>query len=287
MSGFAVPSEPPPDFRLNAVTIDAAQVLQRLLEEDKDPVPEWVRQAAEGVDPTSDPSDMPDDREEPPGDVPGSRGENRFRALDLMAGESAEEGAIELRDVLAKLGSDRSAELIRILDEPVEISSIATRLGRGELAPSLDEQERRVISHALVTAQFGRLYGEVDHEVLTRRPSDQAVGDGLLPGGYAVVHPDGAAASDGPWLTAGEAQVLRLLATDLSLGQIAEELSVSRSTVKSHVVSVYRKLNTGSRADALARARELGFLDDDWDDVATALERAAAELDDEAARRRA
>ena len=60
-------------------------------------------------------------------------------------------------------------------------------------------------------------------------------------------------------LTAAEARVLELLPTHLTEGQMAEELFVSRNTVKTHLRGLYRKLEVSSRADAVERARELGL----------------------------
>jgi len=70
----------------------------------------------------------------------------------------------------------------------------------------------------------------------------------------------------GPWvpssmaLTAAEVRVLRLLPTHLSLGEIAEELHVSRNTIKSQVAATYRKLQAATRAEAVRRGHELGLL---------------------------
>jgi LuxR family maltose regulon positive regulatory protein len=61
-------------------------------------------------------------------------------------------------------------------------------------------------------------------------------------------------------LSERELEVLRLLATSLSQREIAGELFVSFSTVKSHVRSIFRKLGVDARADAITRARELGLL---------------------------
>ena len=55
-------------------------------------------------------------------------------------------------------------------------------------------------------------------------------------------------------------EVLRLLATTLSTPEIARELVVSANTVRSHVKSIYGKLNAHGRIEALQRARELGLL---------------------------
>jgi LuxR family maltose regulon positive regulatory protein len=61
-------------------------------------------------------------------------------------------------------------------------------------------------------------------------------------------------------LTAAELRLLPLLATHLSLREIAEHLYVSRNTVKSQAISVYRKLGVSSRSEAISRVRELGLL---------------------------
>jgi LuxR family maltose regulon positive regulatory protein len=60
-------------------------------------------------------------------------------------------------------------------------------------------------------------------------------------------------------LTAAELRLLPLLPTHLSLGQIADRLHVSHSTVKTQTTSIYRKLRVSSRGEAVTRSRELGL----------------------------
>jgi len=62
-------------------------------------------------------------------------------------------------------------------------------------------------------------------------------------------------------LTAAELRLLPLLSTHLSFPQIAEEMSLSRHTIKSQVMSIYRKLGAPSCSQAVARSRELGLLE--------------------------
>jgi LuxR family maltose regulon positive regulatory protein len=62
-------------------------------------------------------------------------------------------------------------------------------------------------------------------------------------------------------LTAAELRLLPLLSTHLSFAQIGAELFVSPNTAKTQAVSIYRKLNAGTRSQAVARARELGLLE--------------------------
>ena len=61
-------------------------------------------------------------------------------------------------------------------------------------------------------------------------------------------------------LTPAEHRVLELLPTHLTEAQIAEQLFVSRNTVKSHLKSLYRKLGASTRAEAVSCARETGSL---------------------------
>ena len=62
-------------------------------------------------------------------------------------------------------------------------------------------------------------------------------------------------------LTAAELRLLPLLTTHLTFREIAERLFVSRNTVKTQAISVYRKLDASSRSEAIQRAVELGLVD--------------------------
>jgi LuxR family maltose regulon positive regulatory protein len=57
-----------------------------------------------------------------------------------------------------------------------------------------------------------------------------------------------------------ELEVLALLAEGLTNQETAERLFISVNTVKTHVRHVYDKLNVRNRAEAVARAAELGLL---------------------------
>ena len=61
-------------------------------------------------------------------------------------------------------------------------------------------------------------------------------------------------------LSERELEVLRFLTTHLSSTEIAEELFISVHTVRSHMKSIYGKLNVHSRKDAVRRAKELELL---------------------------
>ncbi len=61
-------------------------------------------------------------------------------------------------------------------------------------------------------------------------------------------------------LSPKERDVLRLLASDLSLPEIARELFVSYNTIKTQTQSIYRKLLVSNRAEAVARSRDDGLI---------------------------
>jgi LuxR family maltose regulon positive regulatory protein len=61
-------------------------------------------------------------------------------------------------------------------------------------------------------------------------------------------------------LSEREHVVLRYLPSMLSAGEIAAELYVSVNTVKTHIKSIYRKLDANRRWDAVRRARQLHLL---------------------------
>jgi len=77
---------------------------------------------------------------------------------------------------------------------------------------------------------------------------------------YQLVLDDGSLRTVYPEMAA-ELRLLPLLTTHLSFREIAERLYVSRNTVKSQAISVYRKLDASSRSEAIERAVALGLVD--------------------------
>ena len=61
-------------------------------------------------------------------------------------------------------------------------------------------------------------------------------------------------------LTDRELDVLRLLTAGRSNAEMAAELFVEQSTVKTHLIHLYDKLGVHSRTQAVVRARALDLL---------------------------
>jgi len=70
----------------------------------------------------------------------------------------------------------------------------------------------------------------------------------------------GSAARRGDSLSDKERVVLRYLPTMMPNREIAAELFVSVNTVKTHLKSIYRKLDTSNRRETVERARELRLI---------------------------
>jgi len=101
---------------------------------------------------------------------------------------------------------------------------------------------------------------EID-ELLRRRPGLGALADeaAVLRAQLAMEH--GSTTPGASSLTTAELRLLPMLATHLPFPEIADEMFLSRNTIKSQAVSIYRKLGAASRSQAVARARGLGLLD--------------------------
>jgi len=129
-----------------------------------------------------------------------------------------------------------SASLERALDEaePHGIRRPFADLG-GHVATLLRRQLRRGTAHRSLIDDVLR---DVDRPQLALRPR-------LL-----LLEP----------LSEREAAVLRFLPTMMSNGEIAAELFVSVNTVKTHLKSIYRKLDVPDRREAVRRARDLELL---------------------------
>ena len=61
-------------------------------------------------------------------------------------------------------------------------------------------------------------------------------------------------------LTERELEVVQLLSTSLSTAEIANELYIAVSTLRTHTKRIYGKLDAHSRREAIARAQELQLL---------------------------
>jgi DNA-binding NarL/FixJ family response regulator len=63
-----------------------------------------------------------------------------------------------------------------------------------------------------------------------------------------------------PLLSKREEEVLRMMATGVSITEAASRLYISVKTVKNHLSSIYEKLSCHDRAQAVLRALRMGLI---------------------------
>jgi DNA-binding NarL/FixJ family response regulator len=116
-----------------------------------------------------------------------------------------------------------------------------------ELADSLPNAELRIIPGRSASLFFEHTDEVVDElvEIVTGRPT--------------TTRRSQPRAVDASGLTSRELEVLRLIASGESNGEIAARLGLSINTIERHVANVYRKIDARGRADATAYAIRQGL----------------------------
>jgi LuxR family transcriptional regulator, maltose regulon positive regulatory protein len=154
------------------------------------------------------------------------------------------------RPIDAQAELERGVSLARRGDGVVELSYALTTLA--ELRRELGDR-RAAREHVLEAREL--LSSAPEPGTLAPRLVDQAESALRL-----VIDVSGARPIVTDELSAREQTVLGLLPTGLSTREIANELGISRDTVKTHTKHIYQKLGVSSRRNAVARGRELGLL---------------------------
>jgi LuxR family transcriptional regulator, maltose regulon positive regulatory protein len=165
------------------------------------------------------------------------------------------------------LARGRAAELAGRLEEAEASLERALALagrGAGRLERALAALALARVRQALVHAEAARALLREARQELGACPDPGRLGAQLSAAeAVAGAARRGAASSAGEGreeLTERELAVLRLLGSQLSRREIADALYVSDNTVKTHVRSIFRKLDAASRDEAVERGRELALL---------------------------
>jgi ATP/maltotriose-dependent transcriptional regulator MalT len=160
----------------------------------------------------------------------------RGRAAEREGAFSAARAFLEKAVVLARRGVARP-ELIYSLHA---LAPIRAADGDHDGARTALREAAQTLSLCPAAGVLTHLVADADRRLRGKASSTTAVAD------------------DG--LSSREVDVLRLLPSDLSLREIGDALYVSHNTVKTHAQRIYRKLGADTRAEAVARARELRLL---------------------------
>ena len=193
------------------------------------------------------------------------------RTADALAEEAQrviEEG--ELADyptsALALAASARSRLRHGQWDHARRLLTAATRVTPHltHALPWLAVQTRLELADAYVTLRDRAAAGATLEEargILAVRPDLGILDDAVerLELEVSAMPDTGTGASSG--LTRAELRLLPLLSTHLSFREIGERLHVSRNTIKTQAISVYRKLGVSSRSEAVAVAEDIGLVE--------------------------
>ncbi|MBE9062926.1 helix-turn-helix transcriptional regulator [cf. Phormidesmis sp. LEGE 11477] len=185
-----------------------------------------------------------------------------------------DEGVHQVLGLLTRLlaaaeAQERTASSIKIL-----VVLALARAAQGDLPAAIASLERALIlaepeGHVRIFAECGAPMEPLLREVMAR---------GITPTSYpwqllAALETWGCPQAEAPTaagvpapqllfdpLSQRELEVLRLLNTELSGPEIARELVVALSTVRTHTKRIYRKLNVTNRRAAVKRATELELI---------------------------
>lgn len=156
---------------------------------------------------------------------------------------------------------DKERELLSLLEEQGTLTPVAaavrTSLTVEEAAAKLDDLASK--GHVKMALDDGVIV----YSLLERDRRDRSSTADRPPA--ATAHANGSgngahpASEDTVYepLSERELEVLTLLASGRSNGEIARDLFISVGTVKTHTNNIYRKLGARNRAEALAKARNL------------------------------
>jgi LuxR family transcriptional regulator, maltose regulon positive regulatory protein len=162
-------------------------------------------------------------------------------AVDGGSGDPVSIGALAVAAAACDAEGDRG-RAVRLAEQALDLAEPeGIRLAIADAAPAIEP----VLAHLL---RYGTTHRSLIGEVL------ELARTGTTGAGSAEVAPLREE------LSVRELAVLRYLPTMLTSQEIAGELFVTLNTVKSHLKSIYRKLDADGRRDAVRRARELGLV---------------------------
>jgi len=182
----------------------------------------------------------------------------------ILLAENRPGDALRILEGLAVEGNEQ-VPMAKRIEVPILQALIHARLQQGKQASTR-------LQFALELAQPGgyiRLFLEEGAPMYAllknhkKQPGTRAFHVQLLEAfegaGYRPEKMDGAGGLPEP-LTEREVEVLTYLQSELTVPEIAEQLFVAESTVRTHIKNLYSKLDTHSRFEAISRAKELELL---------------------------
>ncbi len=177
----------------------------------------------------------------------------RFADLLRAAGFGIAAEAEDAATLAATLsGRVPGAIIVAPLDAPgvtAQIRALRRRIRKVPIVAVLPTTDAAECRRAISAGADGAVLDRDLDRTLVATVAAAAVGQISFPGGLQ-------GSVDGPSLTTRQRQVLGSMAIGLTNAQIADQLGLSESTVKSHLSSAFTKLGVASRAEAAALIRD-------------------------------
>lgn len=194
--------------------------------------------------------------------VVASSGERR-RALRAKLGEEGDSEAADLSAALHRA----PANSVVILEMDGEVAEAASKLAeRGVAVVVLSENaEPEWVAHLLAVGVKGVLRRNCDEQQLAAAVRAASAGLTVLEADtlQALLRPPLESIELEPGeeeLTPRETEVLRMMTEGLSNREIASVLGISEHTVKFHITSIFGKLGSASRTEAVTEGIRRGLI---------------------------
>lgn len=120
--------------------------------------------------------------------------------------------------------------------------------------------DKGVLDRAIRAGAVGYLVKDCTMEEVVRTVQQAAAGDTTLSAELAEAMLAEAVQPAESIITKREEEVLQLIAEGLSTVEVATRLFISVKTVKNHLASVYQKLDSRDRTQAVVRAVKMGII---------------------------
>ena len=197
----------------------------------------------------------------------------RLAVKNLLEEEFPElnvEGVGTLAQALAFLEDHGEVDLILMDLSLPDVSAMDGLSGVKSRYPSIPvaiisgTEDNAAIDAALASGADGYVPKSADSQVLANAVSLLLKGEVYLPRKYLMTRSGWSPMASGVpknyTLTARQTEVLTLMCAGLSNKEIAREMNLSDSTIKTHVSAILKELNIASRTKAIVRANELGLV---------------------------
>jgi DNA-binding CsgD family transcriptional regulator len=152
------------------------------------------------------------------------------------------------------------------------IDFIGDLRGRLDASCGLDPEDLGRAREAFAAKQNGAAHEELEVTVARRDGKRVRVAISTVPlkdrggtmigsfGLVQVLEELDSSVARAPSLSTRERQTLALLAAGYSTAQMAQDLGISKETVRNHVKRVLRRLDASSRVEAVAKGRSVGLI---------------------------